>query len=55
MRGGAANRIDGLGADRQVYVGARFVERVVAGQPQLGAGLPPAMLRCDNPVAERTV
>ena len=50
MRGGAADRVKGSVADYQVDVGAIGAERVVAGQIEGGTGLPPAVLRRDNPV-----
>ena len=40
VRGGAADRVGGLDADRQINVGAVGAERVVAGQVQFGASLP---------------
>ena len=43
MRCGTADGVGRLGADRQIDVGAVGVERVVPGQVQFGASLPPAV------------
>jgi hypothetical protein len=50
MRGGAADRVEPFVADYQVDVGAIGAERVVAGQIEGSTGLPPAVLRRDDPV-----
>ena len=52
MRCGAADRVGRLDANRQIDVGAVGVERVVAGQVQIGTSLPPAVPRSDDAVGQ---
>src|SRR5262249_36915636 len=52
VRGRTADGVGRLDADRQVDVGTIGVERIVAGQLQFGAGLPPAVPRGDDAVGQ---
>ena len=53
MRGGAADRIGRLDADREVDIGAIGTERVVAGKVQLGTRLPLSVSRRDDAIRQR--
>ena len=55
VRGSAADRVGRLDADRQVYVGAVGIERIVTGELQFGAGLPPAVPRGDDAVRQSRI
>ena len=55
MRGGAADRIGRLDADREVDIGAIGTESVVAGKVQLGTRLPLSVSRRDDAIRQRRV
>ena len=52
MWGRSADWIEHLIANHKIDVCTIGSERVVAGQPQIWAGLPPPMLSADNPISE---
>src|SRR5690606_10453189 len=55
MRDRAANRVDRLVADDQVEIGAVGTEGIIAGQTELRAGLPPAVLPAHHVRLERLI
>src|SRR5215472_2381740 len=55
MRGRSADRIENLIANYEVDVSAIGPERIVAGQPEIWTGLPPAVLRANHPISDTGV